>query len=100
MHAIQTRASRAPRRSTSPERAVAIQPVKEAAASLKRRVGRFEIYDLLEAIYRVYVDWKRCKTAKRSAHALANQSAIVRRKGMSPIRVLIEATLPKAPKRI
>jgi hypothetical protein len=31
---------------------------------LKRRVGRFEIYSLLEAVYRVYVDWKRRKRAR------------------------------------
>jgi hypothetical protein len=63
---------------------------------LKRRCGRFEIYELLEAIYRVYIDWKRRKITKRSARTLADEMNIVRRKGMSPIRVLIEATLPKA----
>jgi len=81
-----------PRQPTSRELIAAIQPAKEMATKLTRRVGRFEIYELLEAIYRVYIDWKRRKTAKRSAHALADQLAIVRRKGMSPIRVLIEAT--------
>lgn len=34
--------------------------------------------------------------AKRAARALANQIALVHRKGMSPIRVLVEATLPDA----
>lgn len=72
------------------------QPAKEAAARLRRRVGRFEIYLLLEAIYRVYYDWKRRTIAKRSARALTDQLAIVRRKGMSPIRALIEAILPEA----
>jgi len=84
------------RQSNNRELEAAIQPAKEAAARLKRRVGRFEIYELLEAIYRVYIDWKRRKTAKRSAHALADQLDIVRRKGMRPIRILIEATLPSA----
>ena len=62
-----------PRQPTSRELIAAIQPAKEMATKLTRRVGRFEIYELLEAIYRVYIDWKRRKTAKRSAHALADQ---------------------------
>jgi hypothetical protein len=53
-------------------------------------------YDFLEVIYRVYVDWKCRKIAKRSVRTLADQLVIVRRKGMSPIRVLIEATHPNA----
>jgi hypothetical protein len=87
-----------PRRSPrlSPDLAAAIHPAKEAAAQLKRRVGRFEMYDLLEAIYRIYVDWKRRKVAKRSAHMLADELNMVRRKGMSPIRVLIDAVKPDA----
>ena len=78
------------------ELAAAIRPAKEAAARLRRRAGRFEMYDLLGAIYRVHVDWKRRKIAKQSARILAHRLAIVRRKGMSPVRVLIEATLPEA----
>src|SRR5437660_8381250 len=76
--------------------AATIQPAREAAARLKRRAGRFEIYELLEPIYRVYFDWKRYKKARRSARVLARELGIVRRKGMSPIRVLIEAILPEA----
>jgi hypothetical protein len=78
------------------EVAAAVQPAKKAAARLRRRIGRFEIYDLLGAIYRVHVDWKRRKIAKQSARILADRLAIARRKGMSPARVLIEATLPEA----
>src|SRR5258708_8431959 len=96
MQATQTNPSRAPRRSTSPELAATIQPAKEAAERLKQRVGRFETYDFLEAIYRVYIDWKCRKIAKRSSSTLAAELVIVRRKGMSPIRVLIEATHPNA----
>jgi hypothetical protein len=96
MEATNTNPSPAPSRSTSPELAAAIQPAKEAAARLKRRVGRFETYDFLGAIYRVYIGWKRRKIAKRSARTLADAMNIVRRKGMSSIRVLIEATLPDA----
>jgi hypothetical protein len=86
-----------PGRSTlSRERSATIQPIKEAGAKFGAQTDRFELYEFLEAIYRIYVDWKRHKTAKRSARALANQIALVHRQGMSPIRVLIEATLPKA----
>jgi hypothetical protein len=87
---------RVARRPRCPEVLKTIQPAKEAAARLKRRVGRFEIYDFLEAIYRVYMDWKCRKIAKRSARTLADEMNIVRRSGMSPIRVLIQATLPDA----
>lgn len=83
-------------RRMSAELAAAIRPAKEVAARMRRRVGRFAIYDLLGAIYRVHVDWKRRKMAKQSASILADQLAIARRKGMSPLRVLIEATLPEA----
>jgi hypothetical protein len=94
MQAAQAHPRRTPR--LSPDLAAAIHPAKEAAARLRRRVGRFEIYDLLEAIYRVYVDWKRRNIAKRSAHTLADELNMVRRKGMSPIRVLIDAVKPDA----
>jgi hypothetical protein len=97
MQAISTNPRRRfARRSTSTELAAMIRPAKETAARLKRRGGRFEMYDLLEQVYRVYFDWKRRKIAKRSARTLADEINIVRRKGMSPIRVLIEAALPNA----
>jgi hypothetical protein len=67
-----------------------------AAARRKQRAGGFEIYDLLEQVYVVYFDWKRHKKAERSALRLADELSIVRRKGMSPIRVPVEATLPSA----
>lgn len=95
MKATNTQLSR-PARSRSPDLAATIQPATEAAARLKQRCGRFEIYDFVEAVYGVYIDWKRRKIAKRSARMLADAMNIVRRKGMSPIRVLIEATLPNA----
>lgn len=78
------------------ELAAAIRPAGEAGARLKRRVGRFGIYDLLKAVYQVYLSWKHVHAAKRSAHALADELNIVRRKGMSPMRVLIEAAMPAA----
>ena len=96
MPTIQAPPRRVTHKRLSPDLAAAIDPAKEAAARLRRRVGRFEIYDLLEAIYRIYVGWKRCRIAKRSARTLAAELNMARRKGMSPIRVLIEATIPQA----
>ncbi len=80
----------------SPELAAAIRPATEAASRLRLCGGRFEIYNVMDAVYCVYVDWKRRKTTKQSARALADQLGIVRRKGMTSIRVLIEAVLPDA----
>jgi sulfite reductase beta subunit-like hemoprotein len=96
MQAIKSIPSPSSRRPTSLELAATIQLAREAAARLRRRVGRFEIYDLLDAIYRVYIDWKRRKITKRSARVLADRLSIVRRKGMSPFRILVEATFPGA----
>ena len=87
----QRRASR-----LSPELTAAIRPATEAAARLSQREGRFEIYNVIEAIYCVYMDWKRCKIAKQSARALSDQLGMVRRKDMTSIRILIEAVLPDA----
>jgi len=85
-----------PRSQTSIELAATIQLVENAAAALNRHIGRFEIYGYLEAVYSVYVEWRRLKTAKRSARALADELNVVRRKRITPIRILIEATLPRA----
>ena len=73
-----------------------IQTAKEAAARLSKRVGRFEIYDFLIAVYRAYTGWKDRKVARRSARLLAHELSITRRKGASPIRILIESRLPGA----
>jgi hypothetical protein len=99
MQATNIRPSRPPRGSASPELAAAIQSVKEAAARLNKRVGRFEIYSFLKSIYRVYMRWKDRRVARRSARLLAQELSISRRKGTSPLRVLIEATFPGADPR-
>lgn len=78
------------------ELADAIQPAKEAAARLSKRVGRFEMYSFLKSIYRVYMQWKDRRVAIRSARLMAQELSITRRKGTSPMRVLIEATFPGA----
>lgn len=96
MKVVKETSGRAPNRHMPPDLAASIQPARLAAARLKQPVGRFDLYDLLEAIYRVYVDWKKRKVAKRSTRLLIDELAIERRKGMTPIRVLIEATIPRA----
>jgi hypothetical protein len=83
-------------RRASIELADTIQPAKEAVARLSKRVGRFEIYSFLKSIYRVYMRWKDRGIARRSARLMAQELSIARRKGTSPIRVLIEATVPGA----
>jgi hypothetical protein len=84
------------RQSTPQELGAAIQPAKDAAARLNRLAERFEVYDYLKAIYRIYRTWGYRKIARRSARLLAGELSITRRKGTSPIRVLVEATVPGA----
>jgi hypothetical protein len=79
-----------------PRLAVTLQPLRAATARLKRSTGRFAVYDFLKEVYGIYIEWKRSRIAKQSARTLADEMGIVRRKGWSPIRVLIDATLPKA----
>jgi hypothetical protein len=76
-----------------------IEPVTTAAHKLESRTGRFEIYDYLSAVYRIYRHWKRRKIAHRTARLLSYGLDIPRRKGVSPIRILIEATFPSADSR-
>ena len=73
-----------------------IEPVTTAAYKLESRTGRFEIYEYLSAVYRMYRRWKRRKIAHRTARLLAYRLNICRRRGVSPIRILIEATFPSA----
>jgi hypothetical protein len=73
-----------------------IESAKEAATRLNNRIGRFEIYSFLKSIYRVYLRWKDRGVARRSARLMAQELSITRRKGTSPMRVLIEATFPGA----
>jgi hypothetical protein len=73
-----------------------IEPVTTAAHKLESRTGRFEIYEYLSTVYRMYRRWKRRKIAQRTARLMAHRLDIPRRKGMRPIRILIEATFPNA----
>jgi hypothetical protein len=96
MHSLKSKPGRVARRPLLPDLAATLQPAKDAAARLKRSVERFAVYDLLKEVYRIHMEWKHHKIAKISARTLADELGIVRRKGTSPIRVLIEATLLNA----
>lgn len=76
-----------------------IEPVTTSAHKLESRTGRFGIYEYLSAVYRIYRGWKRRKIANRTARLLAYRLNIYRRRGVSPIRILIEATFPSADSR-
>jgi hypothetical protein len=76
--------------------AVKIQILRRNAATFNRVKTRAALNDFLKVAYGIYVNWKQEKHAKRSARELARQKGIRWRKGMSPIRVLIEASLPNA----
>jgi hypothetical protein len=73
-----------------------LRPAATAAQDLHSGVGRFAVYDFLSAVYRTHRSWKRREIARRMARVLARQMNIPWRKDVSPIRVLIEATLPDA----
>jgi|ERR1700729_1291522 hypothetical protein len=73
-----------------------IRPAKEAAALLSRGAGRFQIYSYLTIIYSIFTEWRHQKRARHSTRILADAARIPLRKGISPIRVLIDATLPGA----
>ena len=96
MPAIQSRNYPGERQSTTTEFTATIQLLRNAAREAGQGRGRFEIYKLLRTVHRVHIGWKQRRSAKMSARALAADLSITLRRGMSPIRVLIEAALPKA----
>src|ERR1700738_1083528 len=96
MPAIQSRNYPGERQSTTTEFTATIQLLISAAREAGQGRGRFEIYKLLRTVHRVHIGWKQRRSAKMSARALAADLSITLRRGMSPIRVLIEGALPQA----
>src|SRR5436190_24000146 len=80
----------------SPEIWRSIETATIAARNLKGRVGRFEVYEYLSAVYRQYRKWKRRQVSRQTARRIARHFEIPWRKGLSPLRVLIEASMPGA----
>jgi hypothetical protein len=83
------------RRSANAEIDYIIQPIVKAAGTV-RRTGRFDLYVFLQRIYCVHRDWTYRRVARRSARLIADTLAIKQRKGITPFRILIEATVPTA----
>jgi|tagenome__1003787_1003787.scaffolds.fasta_scaffold20989007_8 hypothetical protein len=75
---------------------VDIQAVFEAAKMAKRRERRFAFYDYLSAVYHAYRRWKRLSISKKTARQVGRTFRVPSRDNGSPIRILIEATLPEA----
>ena|SRR2546421_6594733 len=73
-----------------------IQTVFEAAKMAKRRERRFSFYAYLGSVYRVYRRWKRLSMSKNTARQVGRTFRVPSRDHGSPIRILIEATLPEA----
>jgi hypothetical protein len=75
---------------------VEVRLLRSKAVTFNRIKTRAALHDFLEAAYEVYLNWKKRRRSKRTARKLAQKKGIKWRKGMSPIRVLIEVALPKA----
>jgi hypothetical protein len=73
-----------------------IQTVFQAAKMAKRRERRFSFYAYLRAVYSAYRKWKRVSISKKTARQIARTFRVPARDGVSPIRIIIEATLPEA----
>jgi hypothetical protein len=73
-----------------------IQAIFDAAQSTQRRERRFSFYDYLGAVYRAYRRWKRLSMSRKTARQVGRHFQVPSRDHGSPIRILIEATLPEA----
>jgi len=71
-----------------------VEPILQSLQQAQRQIGRFRFYGYLAAVYRTHKEWKDLGISKRMARHLAEQIKILRRKGASPIRTLIDATFP------
>lgn len=72
----------------------ALQPALTAARNIQIGTGRYVAYTYLIAVYRTIRQWKRRRISRKMARRLASQLNISHRKGTSPFRILIEATMP------
>jgi hypothetical protein len=71
-----------------------VKPISEALQQAQHQTGRFRFYGYLGAVYRTYKEWKNLGISKGTARHLAEQLKVPRRKGTSPVRILIDATFP------
>ena len=73
-----------------------LETTRRSVPHQSRPLGRFDIYGFLQAVYETYRLWKRQSAATRTARKIARALRIPLRAGVSPIRVLIEATYADA----
>jgi hypothetical protein len=71
-----------------------VEPIFKASQQAQRETGRFKSYGCLVAVYRTYKEWKDLKISKKMAGHLAKSFKTQRRKGISPVRTLIDVTFP------
>ena len=73
-----------------------IEAIIRTAELVGRRDGRFAIYTYLVAVYGAHRKWRRLGRSKKTARQIACQFRLLPQKSISPIRIVIEATLPEA----
>lgn len=71
-----------------------VEPIFAALRQAQQQTGRFKFYGYLAAVYRTYKEWRELGISKRMARRLVKYFKIPHRKGISPARTLIDATLP------
>jgi hypothetical protein len=71
-----------------------VEPIFNASQQAQRETGRFKSYGCLVAVYRTYKEWKDLKISKKMARHIAKYFETPLRKGMSPVRTLIDVTFP------
>ena len=70
--------------------------IRSVVPGQTRPLRRFDCYNYLHAVYETYRLWKRQSVATNTARRLAHALHIPLRAGVSPIRILIEATYADA----
>lgn len=71
-----------------------LEVLRRTANQINRGNGRFGFYDYLVATYRLYRKWRRSGLEKVMAKKVARHLGLPWRKGISPFRIIIEATFP------
>jgi hypothetical protein len=71
-----------------------LEPIFAALQQALQQTGRFKFYGYLEAVYRIYKEWRDLRISKRMAHRVVKYFKIPHRKGISLARTLIDATFP------
>lgn len=77
-----------------PETCRYVEPIFEALQQAQHEAGRFRFHGYLVVVYRTYKEWKDLRISKKMGRHLAEHLKSPRRKGTSPVRLLIDATFP------